>query len=140
MSAPLETPIKQYYISSDFGKRSDPMTKRKSDHKGTDFAGPKNEKILSPSLGVVKIAGNYGAYGKAIIINHGYGIETLFGHLKEIKVKKGQLVKRGEIIGIQGNTGRSTGEHLHYEVRYKSKPLNPIGFIRAGNKIKQYYQ
>jgi murein DD-endopeptidase MepM/ murein hydrolase activator NlpD len=140
MHAPLSVPMNEYYISSGFGKRKDPFTGKKSQHKGTDFAGKRGEKITSPSFGVVKLARRFGAYGNTIIISHGYGIETLFGHLKKINVKKGQIVKRGDVIGVQGSTGRSTGDHLHYEIRYNKKPLNPIGFVRAGNEIKQYYQ
>ena len=140
MHAPLGVPMREYYISSGFGKRRDPITNRRSQHKGTDFVGRKNTKVISPSFGVVRFAKRFGAYGNTVVISHGYNIETLFGHMKKINVKKGQIVKKGDIIGKQGSTGRSTGDHLHYEIRYNKKPINPIGLIRAGNKIKQHYQ
>jgi len=138
--APLYAPMGRYYISSGFGERIDPLTNQNSQHNGTDFVGRRNEKVISPSSGIVVLARKFGAYGNAIIISHGYGIRTLFGHLKEISVKKGQMLKRGDIIGTQGNTGRSTGEHLHYEVRYNGKKIDPMGFMRAGSKIEEYYQ
>ena len=79
------------------------------------------------------LAKRFGHYGKTIIIDHGFGIRTRYGHLASIKVKEGQIVKKGQVIATQGSTGRSTGQHLHYEVRYKGTPLNPKNFIEAGD-------
>ena len=129
---PLSEPMNSYYISSGFGMRSDPITNRKTLHHGLDFVGLENEKIYSPSSGKVILAGKFSEYGNAIVIDHGFGITTRYGHLSSIKVKEGQVVKKGENIALQGNTGRSTGDHLHYEVRYKNIPLNPKKFLEAG--------
>jgi len=81
----------------------------------------------------VILAGKFSDYGTAIVIDHGFGITTRYGHLSQIKVQEGQVVKQGEVIALQGNTGRSTGSHLHYEVRYKDIPLNPRKFLEAGD-------
>lgn len=132
---PLSRPMTNYYISSQYGDRIDPITKARAMHRGLDFVGPHKEEIISPSPGKVILAGRYSEYGKAIVIDHGYGITTRYGHLSKIKVKKGDIVKKGDVIGLQGNTGRSTGAHLHYEIRYKNLPLNPAKFIKAGDKI-----
>lgn len=130
---PLTRPIEHYYISSGFGARTDPMTKKMAMHQGLDFVGPLNETILSPSSGTVILAGKFYDYGNAVVIDHGFGITTRYGHLSEVLVKKGQIVKQGDKIAKQGSTGRSTGQHLHYEVRYNNKPLNPRKFIEAGD-------
>lgn len=131
--APLSRPMKNFYISSGFGKRYDPFTRTVTPHRGLDFVGPDRETILSPSEGKVILARQFYGYGNAIVIDHGFGITTRYGHLSSIKVEEGQLVKKGDIIATQGNTGRSTGSHLHYEVRYKNNPLNPRKFIKAGD-------
>ena len=129
---PLSRPMKNYYVSSGFGMRVDPLTRRYNHHSGLDFVGVANEKILSPSAGKVILAGKFSDYGNAVVIDHGYGISTRYGHLSAIKVKEGDIVRQGEVIAFQGNTGRSTGAHLHYEVRYKNIPLNPRKFLEAG--------
>ncbi len=130
---PLTRPIKSYFVSSGFGKRVDPITGGYAVHQGMDFAGPTHEKIISPSSGTVILAGQFSGYGNAVVIDHGFGITTRYGHLAVVKVKKGQAVKKGDVIALQGNTGRSTGPHLHYEVRYKNIPLNPRKFLEAGD-------
>lgn len=132
---PLSRPMKNYYISSGFGRRVDPITGRMALHRGLDFVGVNKEKIISPSQGKVVLAGKYSAYGNAIVIDHGFGISSRYGHLSAIKVKKGQIVKKGDLIALQGSSGRSTGPHLHYEVRYKNIPLNPRKFIQAGEAL-----
>jgi murein DD-endopeptidase MepM/ murein hydrolase activator NlpD len=133
--APFTPPMKNYYVSSSFGERSDPIRGAPAKHNGMDFVGKIGEKVLSPSAGKVIFTGKYGSYGNAIIIDHGYGITTRYGHLKNIKVKKGDKVYQNQAIARQGNTGRSTGSHLHYEVRYKNIPMNPKKFLQAGQKI-----
>jgi murein DD-endopeptidase MepM/ murein hydrolase activator NlpD len=130
---PLARPIQQEYISSGFGPRIDPLTKKMAMHQGIDFVGSKNQKIISPSLGKITKAGKFYDYGNIVEINHGYGIISRYGHLSEVLVKKGQIVKKGDILGLQGSTGRSTGEHLHYEVRHRNITLNPNKFIKAGD-------
>lgn len=130
---PLAKPIKNYFISSGFGARIDPMTKSMAMHQGLDFVGPSNEEIFSPSNGRVILAGSFSDYGQAVVIDHGYGITTRYGHLSKVLVKKGQIIKKGDLLALQGSTGRSTGQHLHYEVRYKNSPLNPRRFLEAGD-------
>lgn len=132
---PFAKPMKNYYISSGFGSRVDPMTRRMTSHQGLDFVGVEREKIISPSSGKVILAGRYSDYGKAIVIDHGFGVTTRYGHLSEVRVKEGQTVNRGDVIALQGSTGRSTGSHLHYEVRYKNIPLNPRKFLEAGEAL-----
>jgi murein DD-endopeptidase MepM/ murein hydrolase activator NlpD len=132
---PFARPMKNYYISSGFGTRTDPITGRFASHQGLDFVGPQRAKVISPSKGKIILAGKFSDYGNAIVIDHGFGITTRYGHLAEVKVKEGQIVKRGDLIAIQGSTGRSTGAHLHYEVRYKNSPLNPRKFLEAGDSL-----
>ena len=132
---PLARPMKNYYISSGFGSRVDPLTGHSATHQGLDFVGPNKEKVLSPSVGKVILAGQFSDYGNAIVIDHGFGITTRYGHLSKVNVVEGQMVKKGDVIALQGNTGRSTGSHLHYEVRYKNTPLNPRKFLEAGDSL-----
>ena len=133
--APFSKPMKNYYVSSGFGARTDPIHGGGANHGGMDFVGHSKELVISPSIGKVIFAGKLGAYGNAVIIDHGYGITTRYGHLSSIKVAEGQLVKKGDSLATQGSTGRSTGPHLHYEVRYKNTPLNPKKFLQAGQEI-----
>ena len=132
---PLSKPMKNYYISSGFGARSDPITHRTATHQGLDFVGVTHEKIVSPSHGRVIMAGQFSDYGNAVVIDHGFGITTRYGHLSQVKVKAGQVVSKGDVIALQGSTGRSTGQHLHYEVRYRNVPLNPRKFLEAGETL-----
>ncbi|NBV06195.1 MAG: M23 family metallopeptidase [Proteobacteria bacterium] len=132
---PLSKPMKSYYISSGFGRRTDPITGRHASHQGLDFVGPEHGAVISPSDGKVILAGKFSDYGNAVVINHGFGITTRYGHLAAVKVTQGQIVKKGQLIAIQGNTGRSTGSHLHYEVRYRNTPLNPKKFLEAGDSL-----
>jgi len=133
--APFSKPMKNYYVSSGFGARTDPIHGGGANHGGMDFVGHNKELVISPSIGKVTFVGKLGAYGNAIIIDHGYGLTTRYGHLSSIKVGEGQMVKKGEALATQGSTGRSTGPHLHYEVRYKNIPLNPKKFLQAGQEI-----
>jgi len=104
-------------LASGFGYRIDPIYKTPRFHAGLDFAAPQGTPIYATANGVIKIAGNSGnGYGNYVVINHGYGYQTLYGHMYKVKAKLGQKVKRGEIIGYVGNTGKSTGPHCHYEV------------------------
>ena len=132
---PLAAPMASYYITSSYGKRKDPMTNRWSAHYGVDLGGPMNSSIFSTAGGKVTHAGWKGRYGRLIEIDHGLGLKTRFGHLSKILVKVGQEVKFHEKIGLLGSTGRSTGPHLHYEVVFNDKPLNPLKFIRAGKYV-----
>lgn len=134
---PLAIPMDDYRITSGFGPRKDPIRKHLANHYGLDFAGPYAARIRSASDGIVKHAGRKGAYGNLVIIDHGFDFTTRYGHMKKVLVKKGQKVKAGDVIGVQGSTGRSTGAHLHYEVRYKGDPLNPEKFIKAGKHVQK---
>ncbi|MEY3159938.1 MAG: hypothetical protein RLZZ49_1418, partial [Bacteroidota bacterium] len=104
-------------VSSGFGYRIDPLYKTVKFHPGLDFTAPQGTPVYATADGVIRVAGNLGnGYGNHIVIDHGYSYNTLYGHLYRLKVKRGQAVKRGEVIGYVGNTGKSTGPHLHYEV------------------------
>ncbi|HRQ49814.1 MAG TPA: M23 family metallopeptidase [Agriterribacter sp.] len=117
-------------VASGFGYRIDPVYKTVKMHAGLDFAAPQGTPIYATADGVVRLAGNTGnGYGNHVIINHGYGYETLYGHQYRIKAKVGQKVKRGELIGWVGSTGKSTGPHLHYEVRKNKRHIDPIYFF-----------
>jgi murein DD-endopeptidase MepM/ murein hydrolase activator NlpD len=119
----------QGWISSDFGYRVSPFTGRREFHKGLDIANHEGTPIIAPADGVVTFADNKWLIGKMIVIDHGHGISTRYGHLKETLKKKGTRVKRGETIALMGDTGRSTGPHLHYEVRLNGVQVNPMQYI-----------
>lgn len=134
---PVRLPIHDYQEMSQFGRRIDPFTGHLAFHAGLDMAGPIDSKIYATADGVVKFAGRGGAYGNMIDIDHGFSVVTRYGHLSQILVEDGQTVKKGQIIGIEGSTGRSTGPHLHYEVRYKDQPLDPRNFLNAGRYVQK---
>jgi murein DD-endopeptidase MepM/ murein hydrolase activator NlpD len=117
------------WVTSDFGQRLDPYTADRMMHAGMDIAAQPGKPIYAPSNGTVAFAGPEGNYGNVIVLDHGYGIKTRYGHLAELLVKPGDRVKRGEQVGSMGNTGRSTGPHLHYEVRVNGIPQNPRKFL-----------
>lgn len=117
-------------IASGFGYRIDPVYKTVKMHAGLDFAAPQGTPIYATANGTVTIAGNKGnGYGNHVIINHGYGYETLYGHMVKVKSKPGQKVTRGEVIGWVGNTGKSTGPHCHYEVHKNGNKIDPVYFF-----------
>ena len=132
---PLKSPMDYYYISSKYGYRKDPITKKKRFHPGIDLAGTWHEDVLAPADGTVFFAGNNGGYGKMVKIKHKYGIVTTYGHLQKILVSKGQKVTIGNRIGKMGTTGRSTGQHLHYEIWVNKKHVDPFIFIKEGKKL-----
>ena len=119
----------QGWVSSPFGWRRDPFTGRRRFHEGLDITNRVGTPVVAPADGIVVFAGRNGGYGNVVYISHGFGITTRYGHLYKIFVKKGMHVQRGDVIGEIGNTGRSTGPHLHYEVRINNKPVNPVNFI-----------
>lgn len=117
-------------MASGFGYRIDPVYKTVKFHAGLDFAAPQGTPIYATANGSVKTAGNLGnGYGNHVVLNHGYGYETLYGHMYKVKVKPGEKIKRGEIIGWVGSTGKSTGPHCHYEVHKNSRHLDPVYFF-----------
>lgn len=129
---PIVPPLEDMAVTSGFGKRRDPFTKRWKKHEGLDFRAPKGTPILAPAEGTVTFAGRFGGYGYFIEIDHGGGVRTRYGHMSKVLVKKRQQISIGDRIGTVGNSGRSTGVHLHYEVRYHGRPHDPMNFIRAG--------
>lgn len=117
-------------IASGFGSRIDPVYKTIKFHYGLDFAAPQGTPIYATADGTVTTAGNTGnGYGNYVVINHGYGYETLYGHMVRVKARNGQTVKRGEVIGWVGSTGKSTGPHCHYEVHKYGQKIDPIYFF-----------
>jgi murein DD-endopeptidase MepM/ murein hydrolase activator NlpD len=126
-------------ISSGFGMRIDPVYGTPKMHKGLDFTAPQGTPIYATGNGVARVAGSAnGGYGNHVIINHGYGYETLYGHMFRIKVKPGQQVKRGEVIGWVGSTGKSTGPHCHYEVHINQQAVDPVHFFYNDLNAEQY--
>jgi murein DD-endopeptidase MepM/ murein hydrolase activator NlpD len=127
-STPSIWPVRGY-LSSGFGNRVDPFTGSRDFHPGIDISTPEGAKVAVPADGVVVSCGQKGAYGNAIIVDHGFGIITRYGHLAGFNVRPGQRVKRGDVLGFVGSTGRSTSPHLHYEVWVNDQNQNPIHFI-----------
>jgi len=117
------------WISSRFGYRISPFTDQREFHKGLDIATRVGTPIIAPADGLVVLAEREGNFGNLVTINHGYHLITRYGHLHKFRVKKGQFVKRGQVIGAVGNTGRCTGPHLHYEVLLNGVPVNPLRYI-----------
>jgi len=127
-STPSLKPVRGWRTSS-FGHRVDPYTGLKQMHAGVDIAADQGKQIMAPGDGLITFASTRGAYGNVIMIDHGNKVTTLYAHLQEFAVKVGDKVKRGTLIGRVGNTGRSTGPHLHYEIRLNGVPQNPDRFI-----------
>lgn len=117
-------------IASGFGHRIDPIYKTTKMHAGIDFTAPQGTPIYATANGTIKTAGNTGnGYGNHVIINHGYGYETLYGHMIRVKSRAGQTISRGEVIGWVGSTGKSTGPHCHYEVHKNGQKIDPVYFF-----------
>jgi len=129
--SPTGRPIKRGWTSSYFGMRTDPFTGRREYHKGMDFAGKKGSDIISVGAGVVTWAGDRYGYGNLVEVNHGNGYATRYGHSEKVLVKVGDTVKKGQVLALMGSTGRSTGPHVHFEVLYKGKAIDPKKFILA---------
>ena len=127
-STPSIWPVRGY-LSAGFGNRPDPFTGQRDFHPGLDISAPVGTKVQAPADGVVVSAGQKGGYGNSIIVDHGFGVVTRYGHLSGFNVTAGQRVKRGEVIGFVGDTGRSTAPHLHYEVWVRDQAQNPIHYI-----------
>ena len=125
------------WLSSSMGNRSDPLTGEKDFHPGLDISADKGDPVYATADGKVTHASSAGNYGNLVIVDHGYGLETRYGHLSQFKVTPGQVVKRGDLLGLVGSTGRTTGSHLHYEVRANGRILNPLQLLlsprRNGN-------
>lgn len=128
-TTPSIWPLHSRLKTSAFGIRHDPYTRKRVMHKGLDVAAPNGSEVLSPADGVVIWTGNRGGYGKCVVIDHGFGVQTHYAHLDDYDTKLGARVKRGQLVGRVGNTGRSTGPHLHYEVRFNGIPQDPAKFM-----------
>ncbi len=127
-STPSIRPTKGW-MSSRFGYRISPFTGRKEFHKGIDIATKMSAPIIAPADGIVSFTGRDGGFGRVVTIRHGYGLVTKYAHLDKALVKKGQRVKRGETIALVGNSGRSTGPHLHYEVHLNNMAVDPLRYV-----------
>jgi len=123
-------------LTSGYGIRSDPFRGRAAMHAGIDLAGPSGTPIYATADGVIERSEwNSGGYGNLVEINHGQGIQTRYGHLSRLIARPGQRVRRGELIGLMGSTGRSTGSHLHYEVRIEGRAVNPVPFMQPSETL-----
>lgn len=126
---PTIRPLKGGFLSSRFGRRMDPHTGRIAFHRGVDYFARTGTPIISAADGMITMAKKNGSMGLMVEVNHGNGFKTRYGHLSRLLVKRGQRIKRGEVIGLVGNTGRSTGPHLHYEVIFNKDHRNPLHYI-----------
>ena len=134
-SLPLISPVDHYHLASRFGKRRDPFTKRRSMHYGLDLAGWNRSPVFSTAEGVVVFSGRKGRFGRMVEVDHGNGLRTRYAHLFKTSVKKGQKIGHRHKIGLLGSTGRSTGPHVHYEVLFNGKQIDPLKFIKAGRNV-----
>ncbi|MCY7398073.1 MAG: M23 family metallopeptidase [Sphingomonas bacterium] len=136
IAVPSDKPVKTADFTSGYGVRSDPFKGRAAMHAGIDLAGPIGTPIYATADGTVTESGfNSGGYGNLVKLDHGRGIETRYGHMSAILVRAGQRVTRGQMIGRMGSTGRSTGSHLHYEVRIDTRAVNPIPFMKSSDYL-----
>ena len=137
IAIPSAEPVKGVAFTSSYGVRSDPFRGTRAMHAGIDLAGPVGTPIYATADGVVGRAEYHtGGYGNLVELDHGRGIQTRYGHLSKLLVTAGQRVKRGDKIGLMGSTGRSTGSHLHYEVRLDGKAVNPIPFMQSADYLQ----
>ena len=127
---PLGAPVDKPRVTSNFGTRDDPFTGEPKKHRGIDFAGKIGTELMAVAPGRVVSAGERVGYGTTVEIDHGLGFTTLYAHLSQILVTRGDWVRPGTVIGLAGSTGRSTGPHLHYEIRYKGVPFDPSKFVK----------
>ena len=136
IAVPSDKPVKTAAFTSGYGVRSDPFKGRAAMHAGIDLAGPVGTPIYATADGTVRESGFHnGGYGNLVKLDHGRGIETRYGHMSAILVRVGQRVTRGQMIGRMGSTGRSTGSHLHYEVRIDTRAVNPIPFMKSSDYL-----
>jgi murein DD-endopeptidase MepM/ murein hydrolase activator NlpD len=137
-STPLAAPVAvDYRETSGFGGRVDPFTGRLAFHSGLDMAAFERAPVVATSPGVVSYAGARSGYGNTVEIDHGHGFKTRYGHLRDIQVQRGERVAIGQRIGSMGSTGRSTATHLHYEVWFRGRAVDPVNFLRAGRHVHE---
>ncbi len=127
-------PVNKGWLSSRFGKRIDPITGKQAWHNGVDFAGKEGAEVITVAAGVVVYAAPRNGYGKMVEVNHGGGFSTRYGHHKELKVKVGDIVKKGQIVGLMGSSGRSTGPHVHFEVFKNGRVVDPSTYIHRASR------
>lgn len=131
VAVPSRRPIDQMSLSSSYGMRVHPVTGKVARHNGIDIPAPRGTAIYATADGIVGRAQRLGGYGNYVEVEHGNAIQTRYGHMSSYIVTPGQSVKKGQILGYVGSTGRSTGNHLHYEVRIEGAPVNPMPFVRS---------
>lgn len=127
-STPSIWPVRGW-VSSGFGRRVSPFTGKDTLHGGVDITAPLRTPVIAPAAGTVTFAGNEAGLGNTVTLSHGYGMRTIYGHMDKLKVKTGQTVKRGDILGWVGNTGLSTGPHLHYEIEVGGAAVDPLKYV-----------
>ena len=132
VSIPSRMPVEDARMSSGYGTRIHPVLGGRRGHKGIDLAGPTGTPIYATADGVVSRADWFSSYGLYVSLEHGGSLQTRYGHMSRLNVAAGQRVRKGEIIGYMGSTGRSTGSHLHYEVRVAGQAVNPVPYMQAG--------
>jgi len=133
LAVPSQKPVKDFRYTSSFGVRSDPFRGSAAMHPGLDMAAPVGTPVYATADGIVSRAERAGGYGNLVQLEHGKGLETRYGHLSQILVHDGQRVHRGDLIALMGSTGRSTGSHLHYEVRIDGRAVNPMPFLQTAD-------
>ncbi len=134
-SLPLAAPLDYYYISSPYGVRSDPINGEDAIHRGIDFGSKLRATVFATAGGTVTYAGWKGKFGRFVEIDHGNGVVTRYGHLRRITVKRGERVEYRKPVGQMGNSGRSTGTHLHYEIHVNGQSIDPLKFLKAGQNV-----
>ncbi len=127
-------PVEKGWMSSRFGTRTDPITGKRAWHSGVDFAGKEGSNVVSVAAGVVVYAADRSGYGKLVEINHGSGFSTLYGHHKELLVRVGDIVKKGQVVGLMGSSGRSTGPHVHFEVYKNGRVVDPSSYVQRASR------
>lgn len=135
---PTLTPVKADRVGSPFGRRVDPIAGVNAMHEGIDFVIETGTPVIASAGGIVVLAEHHPQYGHLIEIDHGNDFSSRYAHLSQIKIKAGQIVKRGQLIALSGNSGRSTGPHLHFEVRFKGAAQNPARFLNHGTHLAQF--
>ena len=132
---PFKPPMLYFYISSGYGMRKHPKTGKRTFHHGIDLAGTWQENVRTTAPGRIVYAGSEGAFGKVVRVQHEFGVVTTYAHLARITVKLGDYVSEGHVVGKMGNTGRSVGAHLHYEIRVNGKSIDPNKFMKVGRQL-----
>lgn len=131
VARPSRMPVDGVRLTSSFGMRNHPILRQRRQHNGVDLAAPRGTPVYATADGVIEMAQYYGSYGNYVQIGHGGDLETRYAHLSSYTVRDGDAVRKGDLIGYVGSTGRSTGPHLHYEVRVANEPVNPIPYMVA---------